>query len=194
MLDGFLRRRCEPLVTRLARPFGQMPPNGMTAVGLGFAVLAALAIAHGAYFWGLLAFLANRLADVLDGALARAQNRVSVFGGYVDIVMDMIAYGAIVWAFAWADPAHAVAAAWLLLSYMGTCASYLAWPVTAVGERPPRSLAESVETTIYVVLVCCLPGSFAMVSYGFSVLCWLTVIHRLIAARRMNTERTDHGG
>ena len=46
--------------------------NQVTIAGLGLGLAAAIAMALGAFTFGLLLFLLSRLADGLDGAVARA--------------------------------------------------------------------------------------------------------------------------
>ena len=75
--------------------------------------------------------LVNRLADGLDGAVAR-QTRLTDLGGFLDIVLDFIVYAGMVFAFALADPAaNALAAAFLLFAFMGTGSSFLAFAIMA---------------------------------------------------------------
>ena len=97
MLDPLLR----PLLSRLLDPPARLlaglgvPATALTLVGLvaGLGVLPALATYH--YDWALICLLANRLLDGLDGAVAR-QGTPSDYGAYLDIVADMIFYGAFV--------------------------------------------------------------------------------------------------
>ena len=73
----------------------------------------------------------SRLADGLDGAVARAR-RPTDFGGLLDIVCDFVFYGAVPLAFAWRDPAAtACAAAFLLFTFYVNGASFLAYAALA---------------------------------------------------------------
>lgn len=73
----------------------RIPPTAVTLaawlVGLAAAALAARARWDAA----LGAWLANRLLDGLDGALARAHGRQSPFGGYLDLLLDLCVYAAV---------------------------------------------------------------------------------------------------
>jgi len=77
-------------VEPIARVFGRvgLSPNALTLIGFGIAVAAAVAAAGQAYIWAgvLLAF--GALFDLFDGALARATNRTSRFGAFMDSVFD----------------------------------------------------------------------------------------------------------
>lgn len=73
--------------------------NQVTIAGLGLGLAAAIAIALGAFAIGLSLILLSRLADGLDGAVARATTPTDQ-GGFLDIALDFFVYAAIPLAFA----------------------------------------------------------------------------------------------
>jgi CDP-diacylglycerol--glycerol-3-phosphate 3-phosphatidyltransferase len=85
-----LRTRVRGLAVPIALALGRMglTPNALTVIGLGIAVVAALAAANQA--WVLAGFLVifGGVFDLFDGALARATNRVSRVGAFLDSVFD----------------------------------------------------------------------------------------------------------
>ncbi|MEC7048815.1 MAG: hypothetical protein VXX06_01805, partial [Pseudomonadota bacterium] len=52
-------------------------------------------------------------------------------GGFLDITMDFLVYSAIPFAFALKDPGNALAAAFLIFSFVGTGSSFLAYAIIA---------------------------------------------------------------
>ncbi len=76
----------EPLVNFLAR-IG-VRPNHLTIVGLILGILASVFIAKANVILGALFVLFSSFCDLLDGALARTQNMVTKFGGFLDSVID----------------------------------------------------------------------------------------------------------
>jgi len=122
MFDAQLR----PLIDRLLNPIGRglvtlgVTANQVTMIGAAFGLIAAGCVAAGLFYPALWFVIANRVIDGLDGAVARA-SRSSDFGGYLDIVSDFIFYSAIPLAFAVAQPETALAAAFLIFSFIGTC-------------------------------------------------------------------------
>ena len=155
---------------------------------------------NGAYGLGLLLFLANRVADGLDGAVAR-HTGLSDLGGFLDIVLDFLVYAGMVFAFAFADPAaNALAAAFLLFAFMGTGSSFLAFAVMAAKrgfatERRGRKslyylggLTEGVETILFLALACLLPAGFPWLALGFALLCWITTACRIVIAVQLLRE------
>ena len=63
-------------------------PNALTVIGLLLNVLVAAILASGSFFIGGCLTLFAGMFDMLDGAVARAGNRVSVFGGFLDSTLD----------------------------------------------------------------------------------------------------------
>ena len=112
MLDSHLRKVIDPILNRWGRALAAhgWSPDGVTMLGLGLGLVAAVMLAVG--LPGLLALvplLAGRVADGLDGAVARASQK-SDFGGYLDIVADFTFYAAVPLAMVLRDPgANAVA-------------------------------------------------------------------------------------
>lgn len=162
-------------------------------VGLG----AALAITQSQFVLGLVLILASRLADGLDGAIARL-TAPTTRGGFLDITLDFVFYASIPLAFAVADPAaNALAAAALLAAFVGTGGSFLAFAALAAqrGMKNPAfpdkgiyylgGLAEASETLLCFVLMCLWPEHFALWAYGFAAMCGVTIATRIAAGWRV---------
>jgi phosphatidylglycerophosphate synthase len=195
MLDRAARRLIDPVLERLALTAQQrrLTPNQVTVAGFVCGVAAIGAIALQSYGLGLLLLLANRLADGVDGALARRIGATDL-GGYLDIVLDFIIYSGAAFAFALAQPDHALAAAFLIFSFMGTGSSFLAFAIFAAkrkldGEAATNKsfyylggITEGTETILLFVLILLFPGWFPIAAYIYGSLCWLTTIGRIGAA------------
>lgn len=206
MFDGILRRpvnrAVNPMGARLAR-LG-IHANVVTLVGLGFGLMAALVIALGGGLLLALALIAaSRLADGLDGAVARAHlggRGKTDFGGYLDITCDFIFYGAIPLAFALRAPELALPAAVLLMSFYMNGATFLAFAIFAAKrnlalDAPTRArgdkslyftagLAEGFETIFVFTLFCLWPAGFAPLAYAFAALCFASGAARMVLAYR----------
>jgi phosphatidylglycerophosphate synthase len=196
MLDARLRRLIDPPLDRLCGPLARYGVSANLATVAGFVVgLAAIAaIAAQAFGVGLGLLLLNRLLDGLDGALARRQG-ITDLGGFLDIVCDFIVYAGVPFAFALADPsANAVAAAFLIFSFIGTASSLLAYAIMAAKRgittdlRGRKSmyylggLTEGGETILAFVLAFLWPSWFAPIAWLFGTLCWVTTATRIAAA------------
>ncbi|HEX2018303.1 MAG TPA: CDP-alcohol phosphatidyltransferase family protein [Aurantimonas sp.] len=193
MLDGVLKKRIDPPIARLAAISCRLGigADAVTVAGLVLGLAAAGAIAAGRLWLGLALILASRLADGLDGAVARLTRRTDR-GGYLDIVFDYIFYGAIPLAFAVLDPAaNALPTAVLLASFYANGASFLAFAVMAekrglsTEQRGAKSLyfstglAEASETIATFVLFCLLPDHFAVIAYVFAAMTAWTCVSRI---------------
>ena len=192
MFDSRIRPLIDPITDAIGRGVSRVgiTANMMTIIGGVMGVGAFIAISQSAYMAGLVLILLNRLADGLDGAVARHQG-ASDFGGFIDIIFDFIFYALVPLGFALADPGNAVAACFLVVSFIGTGSSFLAFAIMAekrglsTAIRGHKSLyylgglTEGAETIAVLVLMCLMPHWFIPLAWGFGALCWLTTASRV---------------
>jgi phosphatidylglycerophosphate synthase len=197
VLDSLARRLIDKPLSAAARPLAAagIGANAVTVAGFLFGLGAAAAIACELYLFGLALLLANRLADGLDGAVARLKGATD-FGGFLDILLDFLVYNALAVGFALAQPVNIVPALFLLLSFVGTGTSFLAYAILAAKrglahERQGRKsfyylsgLAEGSETLLFFSLACLLPQHFPLLAWIFAGLCLLTTLGRTAQAWR----------
>lgn len=65
-----------------------LTPNGLTLVGFGITLVAAVLAAAGFWLAAGVVVLAGGVFDLFDGTLARATGRASAFGAFLDSVFD----------------------------------------------------------------------------------------------------------
>jgi phosphatidylglycerophosphate synthase len=197
MLDAAMRRIIDPPLDRIGRRVAAagVSANAVTLAGFAVGLLAIPLLAAEWYGLALAAILINRLADGLDGAVAR-HTTLTDFGGYLDIVCDFIVYSGVAFGFALARPENAVPAAFLILSFVGTGTTFLAFAIMAAKRglsseaRGRKSLfylgglAEGTETIVAFAAFCLFPSAFVPLAYVFGALCWLTTAARVVTARR----------
>ena len=95
------RRLIRPLAGRLhARSVGA---DSITLAGFALGLLGILAAAYGLYWLALAGLVANRLADGLDGEVARLAGPTDR-GAFLDIALDFLFYALFPLGFAIADP------------------------------------------------------------------------------------------
>lgn len=204
MLDGLMRGVIDAPLNQAGRWLAARgtSANGVTLVGLALGLSAAALIAAGVT--GLvvaLAIVASRLADGLDGAVARAKGKTA-FGGYLDIVCDFAFYGAIPLAFVFCDPAeNGIAGAFLLFSFYVNAATFLGFAILAEkrgmesrsrGEKSlyfTAGLMEGTETIAFFLVVTFWPALFVTLAWGFAVLCLITALARVLLAARTFQQR-----
>ncbi len=199
MLDRHLRPLIDPPLNRLGQAVARLglSANHVTLIGLALGLGAAAAIWAQAFWLAIALILASRLADGLDGAVARVQG-VSDFGGFLDIVCDFVFYAAIPLAFVALDPgAHGLAGAFLLLSFYVNAATFLGFAVLAEKQKMrseahgvkslyfTSGLLEGTETIVFFLLLCLFPAAFAALAWGFGILCLITAGSRVFLAARV---------
>ncbi|MCX7645034.1 MAG: CDP-alcohol phosphatidyltransferase family protein [Rhodobacteraceae bacterium] len=198
MFDAMIRRRIDPVLDLWGRSLARRGwhADAITLAGLGLGLAAAVLVALGWTAAALVPLLASRLADGLDGAVARATRRTD-FGGFLDIAADFLFYGAVPFAFVLLDPAaNGVAGAFLLLSFYVNGATFLGFAAVAARRgmqstaRGPKSLyftgglLEGSETIAFLAALCLWPAAFAPLAWAFGALCFVTAAARVLLARR----------
>lgn len=196
MIDRQLRPFIDPPLNALGERLAGsgVSANRVTLIGLVLGLLAAVAIVLGAFWVALVLILLSRLADGLDGAVARSHG-ITDFGGYLDITSDYLFYGAIPLAFVICDPtANGVAGAVLLTSFYFNGATFLGYSILAErhklrsGSHGVKSiyfttgLLEGAETILFFVLICLWPEWFAVLAWVFAALCFYTALSRVVLA------------
>ncbi|HET8671570.1 MAG TPA: CDP-alcohol phosphatidyltransferase family protein [Candidatus Saccharimonadales bacterium] len=113
-----LKPVAEKTLTPLARILKNVPPNVLTLLGVIFPVLFFIFLIHEVYALALV-FLVLNVADMLDGLVARSQNKVTAFGGFLDSTVDRFADFTVITAFAFAGiVSWELTAPLLLLTYL----------------------------------------------------------------------------
>ena len=197
MIDNAFRARLPRYAGPLLAFYTRLgwTPNGVTSLGFGLALLASLAVAF--HFWWVAfgPWWVSRLADGTDGLLARATGQTSGFGAYLDILLDMAAYGAMVIGFAIAVPD--LATAWLLMLFLYILcitsalalgmqeAEHAAPPRDDRGLRLGAGLAEGGETGIAYSAFLLFPTWLS-----FTVWIWVSVLALTVVARSVLAYRT----
>ena len=199
MLDGLMRGVIDAPLNRGGRWLAARGASAdqVTLIGLGLGLFAAGLLALGwAGPWVALPLMASRLADGLDGAVARARGK-SDFGGYLDITCDFAFYAAIPLAFAFRDPGqNGAAAAFLLAAFYVNGATFLGFAILAArqgmetvsrGEKSlyfTAGLLEGTETILFLLLIVLFPAIFVPAAWTFGALCLVTAGARVLLAAR----------
>jgi phosphatidylglycerophosphate synthase len=196
MLDSRLRPWIDPPLDALAARCVRLGATAaaVTWAGCALGLAAAALIATGWPTAALSLFLAGRVADGLDGAIARATQPTDR-GGFLDIVCDFLVYAAVPFAFAVVNPvANALAAAALLASFIASGVTFLAFATLAAkrglttdaqGSKSIyylAGLAEGAETILVFAAMMLWPAWFPVLAWGFAGLCAVSAAARIVAA------------
>lgn len=204
MFDSRIRRHIDPISDVIGAALGKrgVAANTVTTIGFAFGLMAFAALVMGHVLLGLAFITINRIADGLDGAVARYHG-VTDLGGYLDIVTDFIFYALVPLGFALNDPGKAQAAAFLVVSFIGTGSSFLAFAIIAAKRGIESSvrgrksiyylggLTEGAETIAVLVMMCLFPDWFNIIAWSFGALCWVTTATRIHQA--VTTFTTEKG-
>jgi phosphatidylglycerophosphate synthase len=194
VIDARIRRLIDP---PLARAGQRLAAAGISAdaVSIGGCLIglaAALAASAGQFYLALALLIANRIADGLDGAIARA-TRHTDRGAFLDIALDFLVYAAMPLGFAvWRPETNALPAAFLLASFVANGSAFLAFSILAEkrGMKTTRQgqksiyylagIAEGFETIVFMAAFCLFPTHFPVLALIFATLCWISAVCRLV--------------
>lgn len=205
MLDRYARTALEPVTGRLADGLARagVPADALTAAGLALGLGAAAAAATTRWPLALTLWLVSRLADGLDGPVARRGGTESDRGGFLDIVADFTVYGAFVVGCAVGQPDARVALLVLLLTYYVNGTAFLAFSSIAQrrGQRTglederslvfSRGLAEGTETIVAHSLLVAFPATMPAIAWAFAAVVAVTIVQRVALAVRVLGDREE---
>lgn len=195
MLDQWTRAVVAGPLDRLAGVLERrgVRPGAVTGAGFALGVGACVAAGTGRWNVALGLWLANRLADGLDGPLARLHGATDL-GGFADILADFAVYAGFVLGVAVAVPDARLACVALLVAYYLSGTAFLAWSTVAERRRRERpderslhfvgGLAEGTETILAYVAFCLAPDHAAIIAWTFTALVAVTVLQRLWFVRQ----------
>ena len=148
-------------------------------------------------FWAIACILLNRLADGIDGSIARL-TRPTDRGAFLDIALDFLFYSSIPLAFALANPQqNGLAAAVLIYAFVGTGSAFLAFAIIAAKRKLPKHGLSRKRLLLpwrpygshrnHFGIYSHVPASrpFPLLAYGFAALCALTTITRIAAGMKI---------
>lgn len=207
MLDSFVRPLIEAPLDRAVVVLDRswISPDRLTMGGLGLGLGSAAAAAAQWWWLALALWLLSRLADGLDGPLARrrragqrADARRSEAGGFLDITADFIVYGSTVVGVAIGAAAGYGAPWWpfllVLLAYYVNGTAFLAF--SSIAERTGRriddgrslsflgGLAEGTETIMVHSVWLLLPGAAWQIAVAWAVVVGISAAQRVVAGYR----------
>jgi len=181
-------------VKPIARIFSRINPNTVTILALVFCITAGIYFAAGDLVIAGFMLLLGGFFDVLDGAVARENNRATKFGGLLDSVSDRYADAAVFLGImlgghaafppyienGWFLGGLALTGS-LLVSYTRARAEASGTGVLNIG------VAERAERMILIILGAFL-GLLHWAVLIVAVVSHLTVLQRMIAARKILKE------
>ncbi len=191
-----IARFLAPLVRRLAD--AGVSPDVVTAIGaLGVSAGALAFFTRGVFFLGTIVITAFVFADLLDGQIARASGRSSVWGAFLDSTLDRVAdaavFGSLAFWYAGGGGSLPLCGAALGCLVAGSVTSYIKARAESIGLSADVGFAERAERLIIVLVAAGLYG--LGVPLLLPVALWfllgataVTVAQRLVEVRRRALE------
>lgn len=183
MLDGTFAKLCAGLLARTVRAMpARVTANQVTVAGFAVGIAAAALVAVDLAPIGLAFLVLSRIADGLDGALARLRGPTAL-GAFLDAALDLIVYAALPVAFALRDPSNALAAGFLLFCFAGMMMLELSFRFALRnGATLPPPLLGHTETFVAFAIACAYPPAFALVAYIYGAACFVAMGVRVAEA------------
>ena len=185
-------------VTGLART--GVTPNALTAAGVTLCLAAAVLVPFESrntilFYWlGAAVFVVGSVLDILDGALARAGGKSTVFGAFFDSTTDRVGEGAMLAAIGlvFARAGNDVAVLFTIAAVAGSfLVPYVRAKAEALGLRGDVGLGSRAERVVVITagLVFAPWGGLQWAIYLLAATTWVTVAQRIWFVRRQLRER-----
>ena len=202
MKDGYTtgaRSLASRSVTGLART--GVTPNTLTAAGVTLCLAAAALVPFEGhdkllFYWlGAATFVVGSILDILDGALARAGGKSTVFGAFLDSTTDRVGEGAMLTAIAlvFARAGNDTAVVFTIAAVAGSfLVPYVRAKAEALGLRGDVGLGSRAERVVVITagLVFGPWGGLQWAIYVLAATSWVTVVQRILHVRK----QLIHGG
>jgi CDP-diacylglycerol--glycerol-3-phosphate 3-phosphatidyltransferase len=180
-------------VASLART--RVTPNALTAAGVTLCLAAAVIVPFEnrdklLYYWlGAAVFVVGSVLDILDGALARAGGKSTVFGAFLDSTTDRVGEGAMLTAIAlvFARAGNDIAVVFTIAAVAGSfLVSYVRAKAETLGLRGDVGLGSRAERVVVITagLVLAPWGALQWAIYLLTATAWLTVLQRILHVRK----------
>ena len=193
MIYQYFIKILKPFLELVASPFYKFGVNAnyISLLGLSLSFLSFYLILKDLNNIALFVFLLGRILDGVDGIIAN-KTRITEFGGFIDIVFDLISYSLVPLAFILKDNSNAIFGSILLATFFGTSSAFFGIAIFEnnkfIKRNPEKSfyhvggfMGGSI-TIFFLSLMFLFPEKFNLIALIFSVLCIIGTIERIFYA------------
>tara|TARA_B100000683_G_scaffold261681_1_gene287898 strand:- start:400 stop:1002 length:603 start_codon:yes stop_codon:yes gene_type:complete len=193
MIDQYFVKIIKPFLEMAASPFYKFGINAnyISLFGLSMSFLSFYLILKDLNITALFVFLLGRILDGVDGIIAN-KTRITEFGGFIDIVFDLISYSLVPLAFILKDNSNAIFGSILLTTFFGTSSTFFGIAIFEnnkfIKRNPEKSFFHvggfmgGAITIFFLSLMFIFTEKFNLIALIFSVLCILGTIERIFYA------------
>jgi CDP-diacylglycerol---glycerol-3-phosphate 3-phosphatidyltransferase len=180
----------------------KLTPDMLTVTGVGMCLAGALLVGFEQrneylFFWlGGVLFVLGSIADILDGALARAASKGTVFGAFLDSTFDRVGEAAILAAIglSFMHDGNEIALMAAFAAVIGSfLVSYTRAKAEALGLRGDVGFGSRVERVVLISIGLGLApwGLLQWPIYALAAMAWTTVLQRMLFVRRQLRELAE---
>jgi CDP-diacylglycerol--glycerol-3-phosphate 3-phosphatidyltransferase len=173
----------------------RLTPNALTAAGVSLCLAGAVLVffeyrnAILFYWLGAIVFVVGSIADVLDGALARAGGKSTPFGAFLDSSLDRVGEAAMLGSIGlvFARQGNTVALAFAIAAIAGSfLVSYTRAKAEILGFRGDVGIGARAERVAAIAtgLVFAPWGALQWFIYLLAAAAWITVVQRILHVRK----------
>ena len=177
----------------------KLTPDMLSIAGLALCVAGAVLVGFEQrneylFFWlGGVLFIAGSIADILDGALARAAGKGTVFGAFLDSTFDRLGEAAMLTAIGlvFMRDSNEIALVATFLAVIGSLlVSYTRAKAEMLGLRGDVGFGSRLERVVIVSVGLGLApwGLLQWPIYLLAAMAWVTVVQRMLFVRRQLRE------
>ncbi len=180
----------------------KLTPDMLTIAGVTLCVAGAVLVGfedrnEKLFFWlGGALFVVGSIVDILDGALARAASKGTVFGAFLDSTFDRVGEAAMLAAIglAFMRESNEVALVATFAAVTGSfLVSYTRARAEALGLRGDVGFGSRVERVVLISIGLGLApwGWLEWPIYALAAIVWVTVVQRMLFVRRQLRELAE---
>ncbi|TML22007.1 MAG: CDP-alcohol phosphatidyltransferase family protein [Actinobacteria bacterium] len=180
----------------------KLTPDMLTVAGVGLCLAGAVLIGfeernEKLFFWlGGLLFVAGSISDILDGALARAASKGTVFGAFLDSTFDRLGEAAVLTAIglSFMRGSNEVALVATFAAVIGSfLVSYTRARAESLGLRGDIGFGSRVERVVIIAVGLFFApwGWLQWPVYLLAAMAWITVLQRMLFVRRQLRELAE---
>jgi CDP-diacylglycerol---glycerol-3-phosphate 3-phosphatidyltransferase len=177
----------------------KLTPDMLTIAGVALCLAGAVLIGfeqrnEKLFFWlGGVLFVAGSISDILDGALARAASKGTVFGAFLDSTFDRLGEAAVLTAIglSFMFDSNEVALVATFAAVIGSfLVSYTRARAESLGLRGDVGFGSRVERVVIIAVGLFLApwGWLQWPIYLLAAMAWATVLQRMLFVRRQLRE------
>ncbi len=154
-IKNYFRNLLDPLVSIIS--YMGVSPVAITIIGILISLFGAFLVAGGKLFGGAVALAVSGLCDIMDGSLARKEEKVTLFGAFLDSTGDRVSelayFGALVIYYVSKTPANIFYVSLALIALSGSLlTSYARARAEGLGVRCEVGLIARPERIVLLIL------------------------------------------